>query len=294
MKVILVITNSKRKSLVFISDALNACSLQEAVQATGMGKIEGAHIVHSEKGSYIRTNPGVPKSNEFDTLSITIGNLLLYAQGIHATALTPALKTFITIYSAHLEKDDQLIKPIGQPEVLAKSVKEKLQQHKQLIFDAAKTFDIDPYLLSAILIDEIARLIPFEEIADMLGAQIIGRNTSVGIAQVKTDTANSIIRLGLYNPNPKDPKLPFKELNRAARAHLYTYLIEPKHGIFFAAAIIKDIFNAWQPIAGNKLTPAVVFTLYSKGGKPHPNPDSNDRGKQIQDEFYKLAKEILR
>ncbi len=64
--------------------------------------------------------------------------------------------------------------------------------HRELVFEAAEKFDIDPYLLGAILIDEIARLIPFESIVDKIELSILGRNTSFGVAQVKTDTANAI------------------------------------------------------------------------------------------------------
>lgn len=294
MKIVLVITDTKRKSLVFISNELDTYSLEKAVQLTHKGKIERVHTVQRDKYIYLRTNPKVPKNDEFDTISITIGNLLLYTQSTHLTGISPALKLFIELYRANLGKDRQLIKPVGQPEVLLVIVRGKLQQHQKIIFDSAKKFDIDPYLVGAILIDEITRMLPFEKVIDIFGTQIIGRNTSLGIAQVKIDTANNIIKLGLYNPNPKDPKLPFRQLNRTTRTYLYTYLIQPKHNIFFAAAIIKDIINSWHPIAGNKLTLAVIATIYSQGGKPHPNPAPNERGEQIADEFYNLAKKILK
>lgn len=261
MKIALVVTNSKRKSLIFVSNELNVYTLEEAVQLTHEGKIERAHIVRSNKGTFLRTNPSLAKKDEFDNISITAVNLLLFAQDAHLTEVSPVLKNFILLYRAQLNKNEQLIKPIGQPEVLTISIKEKINLNKGNIFDAAKNFNLDPYIIGAILVDEIARLIPFESIVDKFLALSLGANTSVGIAQVKTDTANNIIKLGLYNPNPKDPKLPFKRLDSTARAHLYTYLIEPKHSIFFASAVIRDIFDSWRPIAGDKLTPAVIATL---------------------------------
>lgn len=294
MKIVLVVTNPSRKSLVFVSKEIDAYPLEEAVKLAREGKIDGAHVVQGKKSGYIRTNPKVAKSEEFDTLSVTIGNLLLFAHGIHITKVSPVLNAFVELYRSQLEKNGQLIKPVEQPEVLAKTVKEKLQQNRSFIFNAAEKFEIDPYLIGAILIDEIARLHPFEAILDIVGVQIIGGNTSIGIAQVKTDTANSIINLGLYNPNPKDSKLPFKRLDRIARVHLYSYLIQPKHNIFFAAAVIRDTLDSWIRVAGDKLTPAEIATLYSKGGKPHSDPTSNARGEQIAGEFYGLAKTILK
>lgn len=295
MQIVFVVTNSKRKSLVFASEDLNIYSLEEAAQLTLDGKIDGAHVVKTNKSTYIRTNPSVVKKNEFDNLSFTIGNLLLFTQGYYLTEALPLpLKDFITLYRRNLKNKGELIKPVGQPEVLLISVKEKLQEHQNIIFDAAKKFDIDPYLLGAILIDEIARLVPFESITDKLFVFGIGKNTSIGIAQVRTDTANDIIKLGLYNPNPKDPKLPFKELNGAAREHLYTYLINPKHNIFFAAAQIRSIINFWIPKIDLTRRPEIIATLYPQGlGKPNTNPQSIPRGDQIAKEFYQLAKKWL-
>lgn len=295
MKVSLVVTNSKRKSLVFVSNELEAYSLEEAVQLTREGKIEGAHVVKRGKDTFIRTNPNKVKTDDFDHLSVTAANLLLYAQGSRLTeVISPALKTFLDIYRNHLNKNEQLIKPVDQPEVLMISVKDKLLQHRSIIFDAAETYKIDPFLIGAILIDEIARLIPFESIADKFLAQILGVDASIGIAQVKTNTANDIIKQGLYNPNPDDAKLPFKILNIEARAHLYTYLIEPKHSIFFAAANIRRIINFWASKIDLTKRPGIIATLYPQGlGNPKKDPQPVLRGSQIAKEFYQLAKKWL-
>jgi hypothetical protein len=293
MKIILVLTDTKRKSVVFISNNLDSYSLQEAIQLTQEGKIEGACCVQRKNSVSIRTLPKIEKDDEFDNLSVTIGNILLYTQGTHVSKISPLIDNFIAIYRTYLKQNEQIIKPIGQPEVLLANIKRQLQQHRNIIFDAAKTYEIDPYLIGAILIDEIARLIPFESIIDAVGV-LAGRNMSVGIAQVKIDTANSIIKLNLYNPNSHDQKLPYKKLDSDARSHLYTYLINPRHNIFFATAVVKDILNSWNPVAGKKLTQSVIATLYSKGGKPNHSPSSNERGEQIANEFYILAKKLLK
>lgn len=294
MKIVLIVTNSNRKNLVFISNELDVCSLEKAIQLTHKKQIKGAHVVQQGNNTYIRTNPSVVKSEEFDTLSVTLGNLLLYAQNARLTKLTPALRVFIDLYLAHLKKNAQLINPVGQPQVLAISVRKKLVQHKDIVFEAAEVFGIDPYLIGAILVDEIARLDPFEEIIDIFGVQIIGGNTSIGIGQVKTDTANGIIKQGLYNPNHNDPKLPFKKLDKTARVHLYTYLIQPKHNIFFSTAYIKSIIDFWASTVDLRKRPEIVATLYSKGyGEPKTNPQPSERGTQIVKEFYPLAKKWL-
>ena len=294
MKIVLIVTNSKRKSLVFVTEELDAYSLEKAVKLARAGEINGAYVVKRGNTTYIRTYPKVSESDEFDALSITAKNLILYLHNTNVTKILPVLNLFIELYRTHLQKTEQFIKPVGQSEVLVEGVKKKLKRVRSIVFAAAKIFTLDPYLLGAIIVDEIARLLPFEEMLDVVGVEIIGGNTSVGIAQVKTDTANNIIKLGLYNPNTKDPKLPFKRLNQEARIHLYTYLINQKHNILFAAAIIKDIVDSWSPIAGKKLTTAVIATLYSQGGRPHQNPIPNERGKQIAGEFYELVRKILK
>ncbi|MBI4253256.1 hypothetical protein HY623_03735 [Candidatus Uhrbacteria bacterium] len=293
MKIVLVITNFRGKKTAFISQELRTYPLEQAVTLAREGKIEDAHVVHRGTTSYIRTNTNVPKDDEFDTISITARNLLLYAQG-HGTKALPLLDAFVTLYRARLKKKGRLITPVGQPSVLLSGVLIDLREVKRFVFNAARRFDIDPYLLGAILIDEIARLKPFEEIIDALGVHVVGRNVSVGIGQVEIDTANNIIKIGLYHPNPNDQQLPFRRLDRESRTHLYGYLIDSKHNIFFAAAVIKDIIVSWTPAAGDKMTSAVIATLYSKGGMPHPNPASNKRGDQIAGEFYDLARSIIK
>ena len=51
MKIILVITDTKRKNLVFVSDNLKALSLEEAVDAAGSGDIEGTYRVKGKTGA---------------------------------------------------------------------------------------------------------------------------------------------------------------------------------------------------------------------------------------------------
>jgi hypothetical protein len=280
--------------LAFASDELVSYSLERAIQLTREGKVDGAHVVQRGERAYIRTNPKVPKSSEFDTLSITARNLLLYAQGVHLTKVSPALYVFVELYRDNLDKTKQLVNPVGQSEVLAEGVRKSLQKHGSIIFDAARKFEIDPYLLGAILVDEIARLKPFETITDELGVNIVGLNISVGIGQVKIDTANDLIKKGVYHPDSEDKKLPFVRLTNANRAYLYVYLIQPKHSIYFAAAFIRYVINFWKPKIDLAKRPEIIATLYSLGyGEPKPDPVASDRGEQIIGEFYPLAKSWL-
>jgi hypothetical protein len=296
MKFILVVTDAHGKNLAFVSRELQTLSLKEATEAVRRGDVPGAYVVERKTGAYIRTKASVPKLEQFEKIAIPFKNLLLYAQGVRSAKDSPALKTYVSLFTSSLPPDQPFITLAGQPpwKVLTADVKRKVIPQRANILDSADRFKIDPYLLGAILIDEIAQLNPFEDILDALGVKIIGSNTSVGIAQIKTDTANSIIAKGLYNPNPDDLALPFKKLDKTAREHLYTYLIDPRHCIFFAGAYIRSIIDYWTSNVDLAKRSDIVGTLYSQGyGKPKPNPETNERGVQIATEFYSLAKQWL-
>ena len=296
MKIILVITDTKRKNLVFISDDLKTLSLKEAVDAAGSGDIEGAYPVNRKTGSYIRTKRSVPKKSEFDYLSVTGRDLVRYLQGNYAVS-TPAISDFTKRYFASLEEGQAYIQPVGHPKflrVLTADVKEKLLSHRGIIKRVAAQFSINQYILGALLVDEIARLLPFEDALEFLGVQIIGRNVSVGIAQVRIETANDLIKKGVYNPNPRDKRLPFERMTNLDRSYLFTYLIQTEHNISFAAAFIRYVIDFWAPYTDLSRRADIIGTLYHQGyGEPKANPEANERGTQIADEFYPLAKRWL-
>lgn len=294
MKISLVVTNSRRKNLVFAADSSNIFSLEEAIDLVRKNELDKAHVVQRSTGAYIRTNPDVPKYEEFERLSISGKALLAYAQGETHAMSTPIIAPYLRLYFESFAEGQLFIEPADQPRVLAAVVRDKLKQQQSITLSAAKEFDIDPYLLGAILIDEITRLAPFEAILDKLKGNVVGINASVGIAQVKIDTANNLIKKELYNPNPNDKKLPFRRLNNLSRLHLYDYLVQPKHNIFFAAAYIRSLIDEWGGYIDLKDKPEIIATLYHLGyKKPHTDPKPNKRGLQILEEFYPLARKWL-
>ena len=76
--------------------------------------------------------------------------------------------------------------------------------------------------------------------------------------------------------------------------YLYKYIVQPEHNIFFAAAKMRSLIDLWKKSVDITNEPAIIATLYSRKDKaPHSNPQPNDRGLQIANEFYQLAKEWL-
>lgn len=292
MKFILVVTDTHGKNLAFVSKERQTLSLKEAIEAVRHGDVAGAYVVERKTGSYIRTKASVPKLEQFEKLAIPFKNLLLYAQG--AMNGTEPLSKYVEAYTASLQQGQIIIKPVGYASILAADIQNRLVSQRENIFDAARHLNIDPYLLGAIIIDESARLLPFEPIIDALGGSVAGKNVSVGIAQIKLDTANNLIKNGMYNPNPDDTALPFKRINDGARIYLFTYVIQPKHNIFFSAAFIRSLIDEWRESADLSKQPEIIATLYHQSHRnPHPDPAPDERGSQIAGEFYQLAKQWL-
>ena len=295
MKIILVATNAQGKNLVFITDTLRAYSLPEALQLAKEKKLENVYPVRSNTGLYLRTKRNTPSKEHLDQLSISSYQLFSSLDNINYALTTPAFANYWRLYQGSLIQDQPLIIIDGHPRITKEMAKAKLQPHKDLIFAAAKRFDVDPYLLSAIIIDEIARFGVIEPLTDPLAGYFIGVNTSAGVAQVKTDTARGLIQSDYYNPNPDDPKLSKSKIGKTSLSYLYAYVVQPQHSISFATARMRALVDEWKRFVDLNKKPEIIATLYSKKHvDPHPDPQPNDRGLQIAHEFYKLAQEWLR
>ncbi len=296
MKIILVATNAKGKNLVFVTDTLQAYSLPEALQLAKDRKLENVYPVQGSTGIYLRTKPNTPRKEQLDQLSISSYQLFSSKNNLRHALSTPAFSNYWLMFRNSLEDEDgPFIVIDGSARITQEAAREELQPHQKLVFEAAEKFNVDPYLLGAIIIDEIARLNPIEAITDYLAGSFVGINTSVGIAQVETDTARGIIQSGYYNPNPDDPELSRDKIGKTPLSYLYTYVVQPQHSISFAAARMRKLMDDWRKSVDLTKKPEIIATLYSlKHRDPHPDPQSNDRGLQIANEFCKLAQEWLR
>jgi len=294
VKIILIATNAKKKNLVFVDDALRIYSLEKAIQLARDGLLKKIFVVNRSGNLYLRTEPNALTKDNLDQISISSYLLFSSVDDINRTLSIPAFENFWQKYqrtlngkkSAYISIDDHL-------RISKEKAKAKLQSHRDFIFGAAKKFNIDSYLLAAIIIDEIARSSPLEGVLDLLGVYFIGKNTSAGIAQVKIETARGLIKTDYYNPNP-DEFSP-ENIGKISQLQLYQYVKQPKHSIFFAAARIRALIDEWKKFVDLSKRPEIIATLYSRGWvKPHASPKSNDRGNQIAGEFYELAKKWLK
>ena len=294
MRIVLVITDTKRKSLFFVADNLAVYTLQKAVALAREDEIPDVYVVDRKTSTYLRTKPSVPKNEELKNLSLSISGFYDLIHSKKSVVSTPAIHPYIKTYLSAIEKEALYITPVDWYRIPSALVRKRLQTHRTHIFNAAKRFKIDPYLLGAIVIDEIARAHTFEPILDAIKGNLLGLNASAGIAQVKLSTANDLIKKGFYNPDPDNPDLPFQKLNTSTRRHLYGYVKEPKHSIFFAAAYVRSIIDVWLQHNNLSNRPEIIGTLYHRSYKaPHPAPEPDKRGLQIAEEFYPLARQWL-
>lgn len=297
MKIILVICDTQRRNLVFVTDTMKVYSLPEAVKAAKSNQIQFVHTVKTGAGTYLRTNPNVTEKDNLDFIAHSSYQLYNTIDG--ATFISgPGLRQYWDAYSKSLEqlglKKDAFIWIEKKCMTTKENIISVLHKHRDIIHKAADHFDIDPYLLGGIMIDEISRMAPFEEMRDAIASVTVNWNVSVGVAQVKLQTAKGLIRGGYYNPNPKDPELSKECIGKVSRKYLYKYVVQPKHSIFLSAAKIRSFIDEWESEVDLKKRPEIIATLYHlKYRKPHDSPGSDDRGMQIIKEFYPLAKTIL-
>lgn len=295
MKIVLVATSGKRKNVVFTSDTLQTYTLAETVRLAKEEKIENVYVVEGKSGAYLRTRPSTTKTEHLEQLSVSSNQLFASANDTRSAVSTPAFSRYLQLYQYSLEKDGgPLIVIDGKAKITKQEAENRLRPHQKIIFEVAEKYNIDPYLLGAIIIDEVARFGPFEDITDLLAGYFIGINTSVGIAQIKIETARGLIKNGYYNPDLNDPKLSPDNIAKTSRAYLYQYVKNPKHSIFFAAARMSTLADEWKKFVNLGEKPEIIATLYSLPHiNPHQNPKPNDRGLQIAKEFYQLAKDWL-
>ena len=299
MKIVLVVTDSKGENLVFSTDSLKAYSLDESIKLAKRSKLDSVHTVKTGRGAYLRSNPNVTEDDNLDSLSISANHLYLSLDDFTCLLSPKKFKSCAQHLELHFsmieERGEHVIYIENHPLITREQVIAKLKPYRNIVLSAAERFSIDPYTLGAIIIDEIARVNPWEEILDKLGKAFVGINTSAGIAQVKVETARELIQRGYYNPNPSDSKLSQKNIAKTSRSHLYTYVERARHSIYFSAARIRQIIDHWAHEIDLSNRPEIIGTLYSwKLGTPHPDPGTNDRGTQIAREFYPFAKNILK
>ena len=88
--------------------------------------------------------------------------------------------------------EEKLLYVKGYRKRAEKELANYLFKYKEEILAVAKSFKVDPYLFGAILIDEEMRRDWVDGWVDLLA--MLGRNSSVGVAQIKVVTARELVK----------------------------------------------------------------------------------------------------
>jgi hypothetical protein len=295
------ITNSSGKTEFIVTDSMKIFSEKEALGLVASGAIQNLQIVKSNRGRYLRSKKNQSTRDNLDFRSITPTQFwtayndlsrrldrapLIQLEKIRNENIGIATDVIVVLWWD--KQKNGYVDP--RPTKTRASAINFLRANRRIIVQTAKRQNIDAAILGAILIDEYCRT-GWEDSFDKMAAQLFtDRSFSIGIAQIKIDTAKTLIKQKYYTP---DTKLDFsRPENRKA---LIAYLDEPTHSINFAAAAIRQIIDTWKPSIDLSKRPEIIGTIYSQGNirKPHAKPQSNARGDQIKNEFYPMAIETL-
>lgn len=165
------------------------------------------------------------------------------------------------------------------------------------IVEAGKLFNVSPRLIASVIYVENARNVSWmDRDIDPLLADY-GLNVSLGLGQVKINTAKWIEEelcdssSEYYLGEPSNGRIQ----RSRSRQELVKRLVEPESNVCYVAALLAMIDRRWTeagvPI-GNEVD--ILATLYSAGvvgddrmekRKPHANPRSNEFGR-IALEFF--------
>lgn len=295
-KIILTLADAKRKNILFVLDNFQALKLNRAIAKIKQGEIRNVQALKKGESAYIRSSPNDSKEDNLDFISISVSVLMRIAFGPvlgkqHQAALRNYFQTREELLKLKKKQGELVIYVDGRIKRSEKESIVHLSKYKEIIISAAKYFVLDPYILGAILIDEYARM-GIDDALDWLA--VLGRDTSVGLAQVKIETARKLIKAGYYNPNSKDKNLSKENISTVSRRYLYKYTNQPLHSIYFAAAYLRWLIDSWAPFMDLTKKPEVIGSLYSLSRKPSKLPPITNRGRQIKNEFYPIAEKVLR
>ncbi len=298
MKIVLAVEDERGRSSLLIADDGTVYTLAEVLDLVKKGQISGLQVASRNGVSYLRASRKRVGTPALQDVSVSRNSVLSISANTASVFSRTQFRPFWDFYQNQLDAQAQQGKLVisidGQPHDTLVHVQATLLPYREYIFSAAQQFQIDPYLLAGIFIDETIRLAPFEEVRDKLIAESLPLNISIGIGQVKLETARGLIRGGYYNPNPSDENLSKERIAKTSSTYLYPYVVDQKNNVYFAAARIHSLMNDWKSKVNIDISPIIIATLYSLGDiNPHLGPQSNPRGEQIANEFMPMARGIL-
>jgi Protein of unknown function (DUF3892) len=273
--IILVITDSRGVSKAFVTNDFNHLLLEDAIRLVRKGIVIGVHLVQANGHAYLRSDPSSSKEDNLDSLSVPAGSL---SRKLKDDDEDERVSTYAKAYGKFLElrfPRNELLYLDGMAQIPRADVIKRLRPLTKEIKTAANKHAVDANLLTAILIDEFARIGP-DDLLDILG-KIGVRDTTIGLGQVKMSTARDMIKKKYF---PADPNI--------SQSKLYSLLTVDEASIQFAAAYLSFItkFRIRKNVGTSA---AELASCYSEGLLVQ----ASSRGKQIAEKLRRFAREIL-
>jgi len=172
-----------------------------------------------------------------------------------------------------------------------------LLEHKNEIVEASKSFGIAPRLLASIVYAEHSLNVkPSEDILDKVLA-LSGYNSSIGVAQIKVETARWICKQLENRSSMFSNSAGVSTFGKESSNDFVEQLSEPKTNLVYAAAYVSMILNVWQPLfkeaSYEGKVAGVVASIYCLGlarsdgtlRLPHSNAKMNHFG-EVAQSFY--------
>lgn len=148
-----------------------------------------------------------------------------------------------------------------------------VQKNSAFIRNAAQRYpDVTPEIVSAMIFGEQGKNYDWKDkIVDTPAALLAGMNTSVGIGQVRIDTARGLIKEGYVKNLP--PGIENDQWKLTA------FLNNPGINTQFVAAMAQSIIDRWKGVYPEiKNDIPMIATNYSGWYTPRKNPQNNPFG----------------
>lgn len=289
MIILLKIANKPLQEELFVDENLEIHDKEGIILLIKGQKIDNLSLAKRNGKLYIKSKPNIRTEDNIFHNSISHIELLSFYKNYSKATINRKVKIYDAARKKQQKRGSIIVRDDKGDFVSTKTdddIIKHLERHKNVILNAAKEQRIDPFLLGAILIDEYCRM-GWDDWLDWLGALNI-KDTSIGIAQIKLNTAREILKKQYYNPAPD------KITYQSPPAQIWFYLNQPEHSIHFSAAAIRLSIDYWQKrkIDLSKQTRTLAY-LYSRGYTNDIKRATGKRCTQISTEFYQKAKSIL-
>ena len=146
------------------------------------------------------------------------------------------------------------------------------------IIEAAKTYNIDPYVLAACIHTE--QSINYDMMDVLIDVPLFWMDTSVGISQVRISTVKLLEDNGYIDRIDTGLIAELEIANHLSNDNAYN--------VNCAAAYLSFIQTQWADNYDVSKNPAVWGTLYNQGNirPPHPNPGPNNFGEKVAAKYW--------